>query len=346
MKDALLCIDFWNVGQGDCSVITLPSGELIIIDVGPRGSPLVEWLREGHRQDLRIAAIVVTHNDADHIGSLPAIIREFKSRISTIWMLVDRPKNDAKFQKLFRIVADGENQGAYKILRLEAGHQIWHHAVSKTEIRVLHPTMSQNLLATDSNSTCGLIVLESNGRTLVVWPGDLELRMTAKHLGGVRPSVLFGPHHGGPTDYPSRAVRRRNRAEHNHRHTQQVISAAQALAPKVNFISVATRNNYSHPRPGFLRLMGRQNACVVCTQLTTSCDRRRVLAERPVFEGAGALGLRAPKTGVSCRGAMRVFVCEGEVHLDQFMSAHFEAVQQLAHPRCRQKQSPDFELSW
>ena len=67
-------VDFWNVGQGDATSIKLPSGELILIDVGPKNSTLSQWLRSGQRG--RIRDIILTHNDADHAGALPEIVAD------------------------------------------------------------------------------------------------------------------------------------------------------------------------------------------------------------------------------------------------------------------------------
>ena len=71
MAEEKLIVDFWDVGQGDCSVIRLPDSSLVIIDVGPRTRPLIDWLQEKPR---RIHSIVITHNDADHAGGLPGLV--------------------------------------------------------------------------------------------------------------------------------------------------------------------------------------------------------------------------------------------------------------------------------
>src|SRR5438270_7348291 len=115
MSDPLLEIDLWDVGQGDCTVIKLPNGKLLIIDVGPRGSPLVDWLNERRHEAARIESIILTHNDADHAGALPSIITEHKNRIEGIWMLLDREVSAPHFQKIFRAAVEGENQRFYRI---------------------------------------------------------------------------------------------------------------------------------------------------------------------------------------------------------------------------------------
>lgn len=334
MNGSDLVIDFWNVGQGDCSVIRLPDGRLVVIDVGPRGCPLVEWLREGSRRGVRIAAVVLTHNDADHAGAMPSFVAENKHRIGGIWMLVDRETSDPAFQKIFRAALEGEGDGDYAIRTLTAGQSIWSDPDRGLELKAIHPGFSTNVLAPNPNATSGVVVLEHAGRNLVTWPGDLELRATAQVLQGASPEFLMGPHHGGPSDYPSKAVRKKLSGAAIGIRMKEMREAAADLDPEVNFISVGTRNQHHHPRPGILNLMARQGARVVCSQLTNCCDRRRALERNPVFEGAGALGLRAPKSGVPCRGALRVYVQDGTLHLDEFSKRHLERVTQLHRPQC------------
>ena len=115
-------VTFWDVGQGDCSTINLPDGRLVIVDVGPRGSPLVDTL---HDKPRHIHSVVLTHNDSDHVGALPALVGSFKDCIQNFYMLVDRPATDRIFDKTFRCALEGERQGHYQIKRLEAGAVIW-----------------------------------------------------------------------------------------------------------------------------------------------------------------------------------------------------------------------------
>lgn len=334
MTGADLEVDFWDVGQGDCSVIKLPGGRLILIDVGPRGCPLIEWLREGSRRSAAIEAVILTHNDADHTGSLPVLIQECRNRIGTLWMLQDRPKADPIFQKTFRAALEGEREGCYRIETATRGQILWSDRARDYTLRIVHPSFTQNILAADPNDTSAVIVLEQGGRNLITWPGDLQLRTAAAVLIGQPPTMMMGPHHGGPSDYPTKATRKRMTETERPRRMQEMRDAAAALKPEWNFVSVGSRNSYHHPRPGFLRLMASQGARVICSQLTVCCDRRRLLIGNPVFEGAGALGLRSAKSGVSCRGAMRIYVKDGMLHPDEFAERHLERVRTLYRPQC------------
>jgi beta-lactamase superfamily II metal-dependent hydrolase len=315
-------------------VIHLPDGRLVVIDVGPRGCPLVEWLREGTRRGVQIAAVVLTHNDADHAGAMPSFVAENKHRIGGVWMLVDRRTSETSFQKIFRAALDGERDGHYAIRTLTAGQSIWSDQDRNLDLRVVHPGFSTNVLASNPNETSGVIVLDHRGRNLITWPGDLELRATAQVLRSGHPEILIGPHHGGPSDYPSKSVRRKLSASAMSARMLELREAASSLRPDVNFISVGTRNPHHHPRPGILNLMARQGTRVICSQLTDCCDRQQVLERTPVFEGAGALGLRASKTGVSCRGALRVYIQNGLIQLDEFSNHHIKRIARLQRPQC------------
>src|SRR5216117_817735 len=79
--DACRCltVHFLDVGQGDAAVLRTPNGRWIVIDGGPRTPEsdagrrvVVPFLR---RQGAgRLAVVVATHGDADHLGGLPAVV--------------------------------------------------------------------------------------------------------------------------------------------------------------------------------------------------------------------------------------------------------------------------------
>ena len=314
-----LTIDFWDVGQGDCTVIHLPDGRFLLIDVGRRGCPVVDWLAD-RQPSAEIAAVVLTHNDSDHAGSLPSILDRFRGRIGRLWMLVDRPSTKEPFQKTFRRAEEAERRDGLEITRLEKGAQIW--SQGDLCLKVSFPTFTANVGARRPNDTSGLLILCHGDRPLCVWPGDLPTSTIAAHLPEGRPGLLHGPHHGGPTDFLTRKVTRGFR------------ESVRRVAGNYGFISVGTKNSYHHPRPGYLALLANLGCRVVCSQITTACDRLHWKTDTPVFDGTGALGLRSPRSGTPCRGAWRVRVVDGELEPDEFTDRHLAKVAELRRPQC------------
>ncbi|UCF39972.1 MAG: DNA internalization-related competence protein ComEC/Rec2 [Gemmatimonadota bacterium] len=79
-------IHLLDVGQGDAIAIRTPGGRWMLVDGGPRGVAgdmgrrvVAPFLR---RQRVRhLAALVVSHGDADHVGGVPAVLEEFDPRL-------------------------------------------------------------------------------------------------------------------------------------------------------------------------------------------------------------------------------------------------------------------------
>ena len=77
-KENLLCVNFVDVGQGDCTVILLPDGKTIMIDAGENGheEEVFEFLdRNGIK---KIDYLVATHPHSDHIGGLYEVVCEYE----------------------------------------------------------------------------------------------------------------------------------------------------------------------------------------------------------------------------------------------------------------------------
>lgn len=308
-------VDFWNVGQGDSTVITLPNGELIIIDVGPKGSPIIDYLND-HPKTIR--AIVLTHNDSDHAGALPSLVKIHRERIRDFWMLTDRPTSDQRFLKLFRAALQGELDGHYVIRRLEDGAEIWSDSSLGARLTTIYPNFSANVQAANANETSGIICLEIGGRTRIIWPGDSTTQRVASKCAGSSPFMLHGPHHGAPADF----------------RTHQALEAVQLIAPMRAFISVGTTNPYSHPRAKYIRRLGRIGCQVTCSQLTSRCDRQTTQRGDHVLQGDALLGLRPPRKGTSCRGTLRLTLHGDVLMPDEWDKEHLSRVAKLRRPQC------------
>lgn len=79
--DGALDVHVLDVGQGDAILLRTPPGRWLLVDAGPRTRQgdagrrvVLPFLRRRGVREL--AAVVVTHGDADHLGGLPSVLEE------------------------------------------------------------------------------------------------------------------------------------------------------------------------------------------------------------------------------------------------------------------------------
>lgn len=316
-----LRVDFWDVGQGDCSVITLPGNELIIIDVGPIGSPIIGWLND--RAGCAIKAIILTHNHADHIGALQAIEKLPRVTIGAVYMLADRNPASDSFRRIMRPIRDAMKSGRFVVRCLTAGQVIWEASDGSASLTVEHPDFISNIDASTPNETSGILTLALERRTVLVWPGDALLGdISAVVAGGTGlPDVLHGPHHGAPQDFKTQDPETQRRLR--------------TIGAKTCYVSVGSWNRYGHPKRKYIKALARIGCAGSCSQLTAACEPGLTSKSLPVISSHGLLGLRAPGSGVACRGAMRFTVIDGDLVVDELDAEHRRRVlARISSPAC------------
>jgi competence protein ComEC len=230
--DGALHVAFMDVGQGDATLVRFPRGSTLVVDAG--GLPSSSSFDLGDRVVgavlrayglRRLDTAAITHGDADHIGGLPSIVRDFRPR--EIWEGIPVPRSPA----LARLRRDADRTNA-RWTRVQAGDRF---AIDGVDVVVHHPAPAdwerQDVRNDDS------IVLEIRWRDVsIVLPGDIgrdaEQTIAARiEPAGIR--VLKVPHHGSLTS-SSRAFLDR-------------------LAPRVAIVSAGRNNTFGHPAPDVLK---------------------------------------------------------------------------------------------
>jgi competence protein ComEC len=317
-----LRIDFWDVGQGDCCVVTLPNGSLIAIDVGPAGSPLIDWLADHGPTTLE--AVVLTHNHRDHIGALPAILKLPQISIKTIYMVQDPNPMTDDFRRIMRPVREAVTLTELKVWQLTTGQMIWAANDASASIEVRFPDFLGALDATSKNAMSGILSLDIQGKTSLLWSGDAMLRDIGTVVSATRmaPTVLAGPHHGAPQDFlPGDSE------------TGKLIDRIGACR---SFVSVGSTNGYGHPRRKYLKQLTKSGCLVSCSQIASHCQAHGSKLRRPLLQSHGLLGVRPPRGGIACRGAMRYTVINGKLTVDSLEETHRERVRtQVYSPACQ-----------
>jgi competence protein ComEC len=218
-----LALHFLDVGQGDGAVLRTPGGRWIVIDAGPAGgrsdagrrvmAPFLE--RRGARA---LAAIVVSHAHADHVGGVPALLERFP-----VGMIIE-PGGPVPDPAYLAFLGALEREGiAWHPAR--SGEQF---AIDGVEFTVLHPGTGWEGWGEDVNED-SVVLLVTYGGFEALFTGDAGFAAEGVLRGTARAvDLLKVGHHGSRGSTGDELL--------------------DSLRPLAAVISVG-RNDYGHPSP-------------------------------------------------------------------------------------------------
>jgi len=332
-----------EVGKGAATAIIEPISnrkpvayQATIVDVGDKGVRLAQWLQANGVD--RIPAILLTHNDADHIGALATLVQAYKGKIGRLRFVVDRRRTPpfwfpAQKWVQYGWVQDLDIMGTPYFARPGTG-ELLVGPVDGVGFRLYcsYPPrmwgiglwakfeMAWTFFFGGANQLSAVLKLtppNASTPTLSLFGGDLDYKgwqylVDSKH--DLQTQVLLVPHHGGPQ-----------------RRTQAfgATHLAGATQPTLALISVGTYNNDYHPHGDLVTAMRAAGATVLCTQITPQC-----LLVAPGAVLNEALLPRLPKlfrlssVGTACAGTILVQFLVGGATVRRIAS-HQQAVDQL-----------------
>lgn len=255
-------VRFFDVGQGEATLIMLKSGENILIDGGQKigrfdvGDILLSMFRElGVR---KLNAVIATHGDSDHAGGLASVLK----RIRVEKYFDNGLEDDHGFLEKLRAIAVARGI-EYKALR--AGMEV--PLQNGSSIIVIHP--SNRFLAenrnSDDNESSLVLMFETEAKTFL-FTADIEKtaeEYLLKRGVNLKADVLKVAHHGSNTS--SKAV------------------FLEAVSPEAAVISVGKFNRFRFPSKKVLKRLEKKGIKVYSTgkngEIIFRVKNRKITAE-------------------------------------------------------------------
>jgi competence protein ComEC len=254
-RDALL-VEAIDVGQGDSLLLIVPDGKTLLVDGGghgggPRQAPQdfdigeevvsqVLWSRGIRRLDV----VALTHAHSDHMGGLPAVLRNFHP--AELWV-----GNNPRFAA-YNALLDEAADLHVRVRSLRAGDAF---AFGPTQVTVLAPFSDYQPKPLPGNND-SLVLHVAYGATSVMLEGDAEAPIEQAMLSesGLASTLLKVGHHGSITSTRPEFLAR--------------------VHSECAVISCGLRNRYGHPRTEVLKALEETRVRTFSTDINgASCFR-------------------------------------------------------------------------
>ncbi|MFQ5987419.1 MAG: DNA internalization-related competence protein ComEC/Rec2 [Dehalococcoidia bacterium] len=217
-----LSVSFLDVGQGDATLVTTPTGQHILVDGGPSPEAISHRLGEGLPfWERNIDLVVLTHAHDDHVTGLVEVLRRYEVKHV---LAPGFPYASAAYSEWLSVI---EEKGM-EYTRAEAGQRI--DLGGGAILELLHPP-GEFLEGTESD-------IDNNGVVIRLEMGEVSFLLMADlynegeeallyHGVALRSTVLKVGHHGSSTSTTA--------------------SFLAAVNPQVAAISVDADNPFGHP---------------------------------------------------------------------------------------------------
>lgn len=219
-SDERLRVTFFDVGQGDATLITTPHKDTILIDGGPDSTILSRLGSSLPFSDHEIDLLIVTHNHADHITGLNRVLERYD--VKRVW-ISGAIHTTNEYLKLLEQLRDKHIPTDVVFRGAEA-------TLDGVQLKVLHPLTSAEGTQPEDQHDATLVTRVVYGQTAFLMTGDIDADHEQAIIASgetIDAQVLKVAHHGSKTATSSQFL--------------------DAVKPNYAVIQVGEGNTYGHP---------------------------------------------------------------------------------------------------
>lgn len=253
-----------DVDQGDCTIaVDHDTKQALLIDCNERHhlKALAALKELGYSE---LTAVVVTHSHIDHFGGVLDVLAHLPGHFTgslyfnhDTLLAIPRSSDESEDTKT-KVRALLRRTLEYSDQVVRAQPDIGPQTLGSMTWRLLAPSYPQLIRAValgNPNLASGIVVIESEGRTVVVG-GDAPLETWQQVKKGLPTrSIVRWPHHGGSISKSD---------------TGQA-TLLELLDPEAVLVSVGANNRYKLPSDEFFTAVAVHGSRLLCTQATTKC---------------------------------------------------------------------------
>lgn len=212
-------VTFFDVGQGDASLIITPNNEDVLIDGGPNNNVVQKLGEYLPYTDRKIEYIILTHPHADHLDGLLEVLNRYE--VGEV-IMTGVSYGTADYEK-FR------QQIEAKKITLKLIEQPQKILIDGLTLDILTPEKTLNNLAIENLNNSSIVFKMIYGSTTAMFTGDYENEETlVKNSSTTLKSDVLKVGHHGSTNANNRQF-------------------LEAVAPELAIISVGVNNTYGLP---------------------------------------------------------------------------------------------------
>lgn len=203
IPDTLRCT-FLAMGHGTCTVLELPSGQIILYDAGSLGSPdaatksIAAYLWS--RGIGKIDAVVLSHPDIDHYNAIPGLVERFPIGVVYVSPMMFDPVATSGALTAPNYLRDQLANAGIPLREIWMGDRL-RTGDPVVAIEIHHPPREGMFARDNANSL--LVSVEFDGRRILL-PGDLESPGIERVMADppLDCDILLAPHHGSVNSDP------------------------------------------------------------------------------------------------------------------------------------------------